>query len=266
MYVEISLPRLALSLGLIALSLLLSRAQKLGLERSLIVGTIRAAAQLLGIGYLLLAVFDHPSPVITVAILAVMLFVAALTSARRVAHGPGTRRLFGHALASIVLGAGAALLPMFAFIVPLHPWFDARFVVPLAGMMVANAMNVVALTYERIFAGAHAERGVIEQLLSLGATPGQALERLRATALRAALTPTINGLVTVGLVALPGMMTGQILAGTAPVQAVRYQLVVMYQLVAVAAVAGTWAARSAQRILFTPEVTLEAFAPPRHRS
>ncbi len=276
MYVDISLPRLSLSLGLIALSLLLSRAQKLGLERSLLIGTVRAAAQLIGIGYLLLAVFDHPSPAITLGLLAVMLVVAAFTAARRVAHGPGTRRLFVHALGSIVLGAGAALLPMFAFIVPLHPWFDARFVVPLAGMMVANAMNVVALTYERIFAGAHAERGVIEQLLSLGATPGQALERLRATALRAALTPTINGLVTVGLVALPGMMTGQILAGTAPVQAVRYQLVVMYQLVAVAAVAGTWAARSAQRLLFTPEMTLQVFertrdggssAPsPRHRS
>ena len=245
---------------MIALSLLLSRGQKLGLERSLLVGTVRAAAQLIGIGYLLLAVFAHPSPAITLALLGVMLAVAAFTSARRVAHGPGTRGLFPHALGAIVLGSGAALMPMFFFIVPIHPWFDARYVVPLAGMMVANAMNVVALTYERIFAGAHAERGVIEQLLSLGATPAQALQRLRATALRAALTPTVNGLVTVGLVALPGMMTGQILAGAAPEQAVRYQLVIMYQLVAVAAVAGTWAARSAQRLLFTPEMTLTTFS------
>jgi putative ABC transport system permease protein len=260
MYVEISLPRLALSLGLIALSLVLARVQKLGLERSLLLGTVRAAAQLIGIGYLLLAVFDHPAPWLTLGLLAVMLGVAAFTSARRVAHGPGARRLFVHALGAIVLGSGAALLPLFLFIVPVHPWFDARFVVPLAGMMVANAMNVVALTYERVFAGAHAERGVIEQLLSLGATPSQALERLRAMALRAALTPTVNGLLTVGLVALPGMMTGQILAGSPPVQAVRYQLVVMYQLVAVAAVAGTWAARSAQRLLFTPQMTLTEFS------
>ena len=117
MVAEISLPRLALSLSLIAVSLALSRLQKLALERSLVIGTVRAAAQLIGIGYLLLAVFAHPSPAITLALLGVMLGVAAFTSARRVAHGPGTRRLFPHALAAILLGSGAALVPMFFFIV-----------------------------------------------------------------------------------------------------------------------------------------------------
>jgi len=99
----------------------------------------------------------------------------------------------------------------------------------------------------------------VEQLLSLGATPRQAVDRHTRAAMNAALRPTINGLLTVGLVALPGMMTGQIVSGTAPDQAVRYQLVIMYQLVAVAAVAGALAARFARRLSFNEREQLRTF-------
>jgi putative ABC transport system permease protein len=110
-----------------------------------------------------------------------------------------------------------------------------------------------------VFAQARAESATIEQMLALGATPGQALQRYSRAAIRAALTPTINGLLTVGLVALPGMMTGQIVGGVAPEQAVRYQIVVMFQLVAVAAVSASLAARFAQRLLFTERAQLVTF-------
>jgi putative ABC transport system permease protein len=110
--------------------------------------------------------------------------------------------------------------------------------------------------FERLFASASSEEATLEQYLALGATPEQAFAPYVKQALRAALIPTINGLVTVGLVALPGMMTGQILSGTAPEQAVRYQVVIMYQLVAVAAVSGVAAAAFARRLLFTPEAQL----------
>ena len=107
-----------------------------------------------------------------------------------------------------------------------------------------------------LFASSRAEAATLEQYLALGATPEQAFAPYVKAALRAALIPTINGLVTVGLVSLPGMMTGQILSGTAPEQAVRYQLVVMYQLVAVAAVAGVLAATFARRLVFTRDAQL----------
>src|SRR5436853_372469 len=129
-----------------------------------------------------------------------------------------------------------------AFRLPAHP---------MGGMMLSSAMNVVAQVFERLFAAAQAEEATIEQFLALGATPKQALAPYVKAALRAALIPTINGLVTVGLVALPGMMTGQIVSGTAPEQAVRYQIVILYQLVAVAAVAGLLAVAFARRLLFT---------------
>ena len=262
-YVEIPLPRLALALGLVAIAILLSRRTALDLERDLVLGTVRCAAQLLAIGYVLRLLFASERPAWVLLVLSVMLLVAAFTSARRVEHGPGVRALFPRALGAIAAGAAVALGPVFVLIVVPRPWFEARYLVPIGGMMLASAMNVVAQVFERVFASAHAEAATIEQLLALGASPQQALAPQVKRAVRAALIPTINGLTTVGLVALPGMMTGQIVGGTAPEQAVRYQIVIMYQLVAVAAVSGTLAATFARRLLFTPRAQLAVSEPER---
>lgn len=256
-YVEISLPRLALALGLIALAILLSRRSKLDLEKDLAWGAVRAAAQLIAIGYVLLVLFAHERPLWVFLALAVMLLAAAATSASRVEHGPGWRRLLPWALLAIAAGAATALVPVFVAIVPPEPWFNARYLVPIGGMMLSSAMNTVALVFERIFASARSEAATIEQMLALGATERQAIAPYVRASVRAAMIPTINGLLTVGLVALPGMMTGQILSGTAPEQAVRYQIVIMYQLVAVASVSGVLAVTFARRMLFTKRMQLE---------
>ncbi len=249
-YLEIPLIRLAASLGLVAFALLISWRQRLDLGKELTLGAVRAAAQLIAIGYALIFLFDHQSALAVVAALVVMSVVAAWTSAGRVQHGPGQRRLFRAAFVAIAAGAIVALVPVFAVVIRPTPFYEARFVVPIAGIILNNGMNTVALVFERVFATASTEAAVIEQRLSLGATPKQALAAPVRTALRAALTPTINGLLTVGLVALPGMMTGQIVSGVPPERAVRYQLVIMYQLVALAAVAGTVAAVLSRRMLF----------------
>jgi len=250
-YLEIPLARLSLAGLLIVVAIVLSRRAKLDLERDLIIGALRGAAQLIAIGYVLVLLFHHEHPAFVLLMLSVMLVVAAATSARRVEHGPPARVLFPRALAAIGLGAAVALIPVFALVVPPRPWYEARYLVPIGGMMLSNAMNAVALVFERIFSSAQSEAAEIEALLALGATPKQALARQVRVALRAALLPTINGLLTVGLVALPGMMTGQIVSGTAPEQAVRYQIVILYQLVAVAAVAGFVSVGFARRLIFS---------------
>ncbi len=250
-YVDIPLPRLAIAAALVGIAILISRRTRLDLERDLAWGALRAAVQLVAIGYVLVLLFAHESPAFVFGVLTVMLLVAAWTSARRVEKGPGTRTLLPYALAAIVSASAVALVPVFVLVVPPHPWFEARYLVPISGMMIANAMNVVAQVFERIFALASTERGEIELLLALGASPRQALQPQVRASMRGALIPTINGLLTVGLVALPGMMTGQIVSGTPPEQAVRYQLVIMYQLVAVAAVSGFLATFFARRLLFT---------------
>jgi putative ABC transport system permease protein len=257
-YVEVSLPRLAIALVLVAIAIAVSWRFGLGLGKSLAIGAARAALQLVAIGYLLVALFAHETPWSVMLLLAVMLAVAAITSARRIEHGPPARVLAPYALAAIAGGGAVALLPVFVLILRPTPWFEARYVIPISGMILSNAMNVVAQIFERVFAQAHQERASIEQLLALGASPRQALARESRAAMRAALIPTINGLLTVGLVALPGMMTGQILSGADPEQAVRYQLVIMYQLVVVAAVSGALAVYFARRLLFTPNEQLRA--------
>ena len=255
-YVSIPFSRLAISLGFIAIAWLLSRRWALELERQLSVGALRAAVQLVAIGYALKFLFAAEHPLLVTAVLVVMTVVAAWTASARVEHGPSTAALFPHSLVAILAGAATALVPMFAFIVVPARFLEARYVIPIGGMMLSSAMNVVAQTFERLFAAAHVEASAIEARLALGASPRQALAPHVKTALRSALTPTINGLVTVGLVALPGMMTGQIVAGTPPEEAVRYQLVIMYQLVAVAAVSGVVAAWLARRLVFTPRAQL----------
>jgi UDP-glucose/iron transport system permease protein len=256
-YVELPLPRLAASLLFIAVACTVSWRFRLGLGGPLAAGTVRAAAQLVALGYFLTFLFAHERAWMVLALLAAMLLVAATTSARRIEHGPGALALAPYALAAVAGGAAVALLPAFALIVTPRPWFEARYLVPIGGMMMSSAMNVVAQVFERVFALARSERAVVEQLLALGASPAQATAAHARAALRAALIPTINGLLTVGLVTLPGMMTGQIVSGVPPPQAVRYQLVIMYQLVAVAAVSGGLAAVFAPRLLFTPRGQLK---------
>ncbi|MFI5301061.1 MAG: ABC transporter permease [Polyangiales bacterium] len=262
-YVDIPLPRLVGAVALVAIAIVLSRARGLGLEGKLAWASVRGAVQLLAVGYALRLLLAHEHPLATLLVLTTMLVVAAWTASRRVEHGPAERALFGPALVAIATGGAVALLPVFACVIRPSAHDAARLVVPISGMILSNAMNTVALVFERVFASARAEAATIEQLLALGASPEQALHAQSRAAVRAAMTPTINGLLTVGLVALPGMMTGQIVSGTSPESAVRYQIVILYQLVVVAAVSGVVAAKLAQRMLFTPR---EQLALPAERS
>ena len=145
-----------------------------------------------------------------------MVVVGGWTAARRIAHGPGTGVLFRYATLAVLAAGVVVLVPVFVFVIRPPLWYEARLLIPISGMILSNAMNGVALVFERVFASIHDDAPAVEQLLSLGATPKQAVERHVRAAMNAALRPTINGLLTVGLVALPGMMTGQIVSGTAP--------------------------------------------------
>ena len=259
-YVTLSFPQLVLSLGLMAMAIAVSSRNRLGLEKDLVIGTLRAAVQLFAVGLLLTLVFRNEHPLGVLGVIGVMVVVAGWTAARRIAHGPGTALLFRYATLTVLVAGALVLGPVFAFIIRPAPWYEARLLIPISGMILSNGMNCVALVFERVFASVHDDAAGVEQLLSLGATPKQAVERHTRAAMNAALRPTINGLLTVGLVALPGMMTGQIVSGTAPDQAVRYQLVIMYQLVAVAAVAGALAARFARTLSFNALEQLRTFA------
>jgi len=170
----------------------------------------RMLVQLLLIGYFLIFIFESDSAWVVMTVLIVMLCTSSWIALRTIK----TQRLFLYrkAFLAITLGGGITLLLITQGVLGLDPWYWPRYLIPLAGMIFANAMNSVSLAAERLTA--EMERDV-------------QYEQARNIAFRASLIPIINSLLAVGLVSLPGMMTGQILSGVSPLIAVRYQIMVM---------------------------------------
>jgi putative ABC transport system permease protein len=178
--------------------------------RNSIYAISRMLLQLLVIGYLLTYIFESDSVLIIVAVLAIMLFASSWIALRSIGIRPLI--LLKKVLSAITIGGGITLILITQLVLDLQPWYWPRYFIPLAGMIFANAMNSVSLAAERL--QSETERGV-------------PYEKARAISLRASLIPITNSLFAVGLVALPGMMTGQILSGISPLLAVRYQIMVM---------------------------------------
>ena len=170
----------------------------------------RMFLQLMLIGYFLNHLFGADSAALAVTVLAIMLIAASWISIR--SSKQDFRRSYPIAFASIAIGGGTTLIVVTQGVLVLDPWYQASVMIPLAGMIFSSAMNSVSLTVERYNAELR---------------QGKEYYQARATALQAALIPITNSLLAVGLVSLPGMMTGQILSGIEPLIAVRYQIMVM---------------------------------------
>ncbi len=240
---------LVLAGALVVIAIGTSRGFRLGLERDYLWASLRTVAQLLLVGHALLWIFEQQALLWVLVAFAVMLASASATAARRGAHRlPG---LLGAAAVSITLSCGLTTVAVTALIVRVDPWWAPRYFLPLAGMIVGNAMNAAALTAERLRAEASAQRAHIEQLLALGATPRQASAAAVRAAIRAGMIPMINAMLTVGLVSLPGMMTGQILAGADPSGAARYQILVMFMLAGSTTISAVVLGSLVYRRLFT---------------
>lgn len=175
-----------------------------------IYATARMLIQLLLIGYVLVYIFDASEPGIIVLVLVVMLAAASWIAIRPLQNSG--RRVYLNALVSISVGGLLTLALVSQLVIGVEPWFSPRYLVPLGGMIFAAAMNTVSLAAERL--QAETERGT-------------AYREARRVALQTSLIPTVNSLFAVGLVTLPGMMTGQILSGISPMVAAKYQIVVM---------------------------------------
>lgn len=235
--IELGVLDVTLAAGLVLIAIGLTRWQRLGLARDLVVGTIRTVVQLALVGYLLVYVFAIDRWYLVLGAMLVMVAVASWTAAARQDRPDNTvRGLLGLA---ILVGSGLTLVYVGAMVVRPDPWYDPRYLIPLFGMIIGNAMNAASLAAERLASEMQARRGEIESYLALGADPAFATRDPVRLAIRASMIPMINSLMVVGIVALPGMMTGQIIAGASPLAAIRYQIVVMFMLMAAVAIAGT---------------------------
>lgn len=177
--------------------------------REVLYASTRMLVQLLAMGYALIAIFNHPSPWISALIVSVMLVIASWIAIRPVKHISGLFIPATLALGSaVVIHLGLSLF----LVLSVQDWFAPQILIPLAGMYLANSMNAISLSAERYFSELD---------------HGRPSDSAKSQAFKAAMIPQINGLLAVGLVALPGMMTGQILSGVSPLVAVRYQIMIM---------------------------------------
>jgi putative ABC transport system permease protein len=213
-----------LVLGNAGLSLVL----QLGLARRVLFAAARMVVQLMLVGLVLKTLFALTSPLWTgVAALAMVLFAGREILARQERRLSG---LWGYGLGASCMLLAATIVTLFALTTQVQPdpWYDPRYALPLLGMILGNTMTGISLGLHALTTGLVRERPGVEAQLALGATRVQATRPVVRAALTSALMPIVNAMAATGLVALPGMMTGQILAGVAPQEAVKYQILIMF--------------------------------------
>jgi putative ABC transport system permease protein len=219
---------LAIAATLVVLNGALSIALQLGIARELAVATARMVVQLLLVGLVLAWLFEAVSPVWTgFAALVMILFAGYEIVARQERRLAG---LWAYGLGTTTMLVAATLVTMFALTTQIRPdpWFHPRYGLPLLGMVLGNTMTGISLGLHTLTSGLARDRAGVEAQLALGATRWRALHPAIRSALRSAFMPIVNAMAATGLVALPGMMTGQILAGADPMAAVKYQILVMF--------------------------------------
>ena len=219
---------IALAASLLCINAGLSIYYKLGTAKRLVIAAIRMVVQLTLVGLVLKALFKAMSPWLTLLAAVVMIgFAGREAMARQDRTFIG---FWGYGLGTISMLMAAGIVTVFALSTQFHadPWYDPRYAIPILGMILGNAMTGVSLALDRLLSDADSGRAKIEARLALGHTFWDAMQGPLRSAMRAGLIPTVNGMAAAGVVSLPGMMTGQILAGVNPVAAVKYQLLIMF--------------------------------------
>ena len=246
--------QLALALVFVLMAGGVSMAMSLGLHRSLLLGTVRTFAQLFLMGYALKFIFglDMALPVVAV----VALVVAAST---HIVRGRVPERDVPFGLPVFLTMAAVYLVVssvVTGLVVGAHPWWNPQYFLTIGGMVAGNSMTAMALALDRLFNSLRRRRDEIEMKLCLGADYKEASADIMREAVRTGMVPAVNSMMGVGLVSIPGMMTGQIIAGADPAMASRYQIVVMLMLTAATAVACFTAVSVVRRMCFGEDYRL----------
>lgn len=249
MVLDISPIQLALCAIFVAIAGTGSIVLRLGLEKDLAWGTIRTFAQLFLLGYVLHFIFDINSPYLIVVYFTFMIFWAAHAIRGRV--GEKEVPVFLPTFVSMLISYMVVVYLVTAVIVQVKPWWTPQYFIPLGGMIAGNSMNAITIALDRMFSDLRKERDRIELAFCFGATYQEATHDILRAVIRAGMIPSINALMTVGLVSIPGMMTGQILAGSEPMTAIRYQIIVMLMLVATTAIGSIIVVHVVRRLCFT---------------
>jgi len=230
---QIGMYQLAVAYLMLVVVFFLAMSNSLRISRELVVATLRMTLQLFAAGLLLKYVFKIDFWLASVALIVIMIAFAVTVVLGRLEIR--VKRLPLILFASMGIGSLSVLAIFIFLVIGREPWYDARYVLPLGGMIIGNSMTACALVTERFIAEVIGKRDQIETSLALGATYKEASMTALRTAYRAALVPTIASMTGMGIVHLPGMMTGQILSGVEPMLAVKYQVAIIAAILAAAA-------------------------------
>jgi len=248
--IELDWGDLLWTLGLLGAAIALSAWQRLGLTGQLFWAGGRTLLQLLVVGYFLAVVFALNNPGAVLLVLAIMTSIAAIVAKNRIE----TR---GNLLPWLwlTIASSTALTLSYSLAVIIQPpsWYSPQYLIPLAGMVLGNSMNSASLVGERLVSLLHHNPQEIETYLSLGASPQQAIATYRNAAIRAGLMPTLNQMMVVGIVSLPGMFTGQVLAGSDPLNAASYQILILLMILLTNLLTTLWVSEGVYRQFFNAQ-------------
>ncbi len=247
--VEIPIISLALSLMLVLVSLLITFGLKLRMWKEILVATVRTIIQLFLAGIVLFYVFRWNIPYVTLGLMVVMIIIASFESIRKQKYK--NPKLFFIIALALVVSAGFSMIFTLSFVVRLKNWFNPQYLISLGGMVIGNSMSGAALVLNRMWSDLKLRQNEVESYLALGASPYQAAGGSIREAVKMALIPTINSMMVVGIVKLPGIMTGQMMAGQPPASAIRYQIVIMFLILAASTITAAITALFGYKFYFT---------------
>ena len=230
--ITLTLADLVIAALLVGLLALLSMRLKTGISQQLVIAALRTAIQLSLIGLVLKVLFENVHLGWVTVMATFMLLVAGReVMARQERRFKGW---WGYAVGTFSMFLSSFTVTVFALVVILGdtPWYAPQYAIPLLGMLLGTTMNGIAIAMDRLTHAAWEQRGVIEARLMLGERWDEAISEMRRQAIRSGMIPIINAMAAAGIISLPGMMTGQILAGAAPVDAVKYQILIMFLITA----------------------------------
>lgn len=224
--IHLNLWQMAAAYLFVVILLFIVRLRGISREKEILISTIRMTIQLIFVGYILVYLFDNISPIYTIAVV-ILMEAFAIHNVFKRTKSKLSSTLKKIIAVSMLFGTLSCLIYFLLVVIRITPWYDPRYFIPIAGMIIGNSMTGISLGVSRLVDGMNTEKYVVESALMLGATPKIAAKQIVDNAFDSAILPTINSMVGMGIVFLPGMMTGQILSGTSPVTAIEYQIAIM---------------------------------------
>lgn len=224
--INLSILQLASAYIFVLILLLIVKLKGIPREKEILISTVRMTLQLILTGYVLAYVFENSHPSYTIIAIAFMEIFAIYNVFKRSKLNLSSKMKKIIAI-SMLFGTVTSLVYFLFVVIRISPWYNPRYFIPIGGMVVGNSMTGITLGVTRLVDGMTNQKDLIETSLMLGATPKTASKVIVDKAFDSAILPTINSMVGMGIVFLPGMMTGQILSGVSPVTAIEYQIAIM---------------------------------------